>query len=457
VSTPADLADCFQSLGLQEDRLDYHELTIEYPVLELILPEAGTSPCLRPPQNIEFREQPDASKYHFPLTDTDFTLRIPVASATPQPSNLASISAAIQSLSSTPGQSILQIASYSSLSDGEFHIFRFITEDPTNGQYQTVTENDFSSLEWEAERAALKSEKWTRLAQDLINRSSDRAYFYVYDELKLYSWYLKPRRAERWGWARDGGGAGGTGLLTCGHAQAVSLRAFDSTASFVDDDDQEVINDLACETCAEGVFPSEEDVRRQCLFREARLRVEFCAREGFWRRLEDMPQSPPSSSSAQGISVRSKFLYDALRHSLPSIRVPDTACPRALQWVSSKEVTVAMLELLGRMDLSDGNTVSSASAQDLENSLLQLFEECLGETQARRGVRTVKSVKSLPEEWVVLLRLWVARTVRLVLIPGYDGRDIAAVFGENGEGLIGSGVGEVMDELETMLRDARLE
>ena len=33
MSDPMDLANCLQSLGLQENRLDYHELTVEYPVL----------------------------------------------------------------------------------------------------------------------------------------------------------------------------------------------------------------------------------------------------------------------------------------------------------------------------------------------------------------------------------------------------------------------------------------
>ena len=453
-----DLANCFQSLGLQGNRADYHELAIEYPVLELVLPEAGTSACLRPPQNIEFREEPDASKYHIPQTGTDYIIRLPLASATkPSPfaSKPASISTAIQNLSSGPGHSILQIASYSSRSEGESHIFRLVTEDPVNGQYKIITENDFSSLEWEAERSALSTEKWTRLAQDLINRSSDRAYFHVHDELRFYSWYLKSRKAERWGWAWKFGSAAGSGLVTCDHAQAIGLRPMDSL-KFLNDHSEAAINDLACETCAASAFASEEDLRQRRLFREAKFRVEFLAREGFWRKLEGLWVADPLQPLP--IKVGSVLLYDAIRHALPSIRMPDTACSRALQWVSSKEVTVAMLHLLGLMDLSSDGTVAVASPFDLEPLLLRMFEECLNETLANNGSRA-SGFKSLPDEWVSLLRLWIARTVMLVLVPGYDGRDIAGVFGEGGdEGLlVGDGVGEVMDELEAMFGNARLE
>jgi hypothetical protein len=453
-----DLANCFQSLGLQGNLADYHELVIEYPVLELVLPEAGTSACLRPPQNIEFREEPDASRYHIPQTGTDYIIRLPLGSATkPSPfaSNPASISTAIQNLSSGPGHSILQIASYSSRSEGESHIFRLVTEDPVSGQYEIITENDFSSLEWEAERSALSTEKWTRLAQDLINRSSDRAYFHVHDELRFYSWYLKSRKTERWGWAWKFGSAAGSGLVTCGHAQTIGLRPMDSP-KFLNDHSEAAINDLACETCAASAFASEEDLRQRRLFREAKFRVEFLAREGFWRKLEGLWVADPLQPLP--IKVGSKLLYDAIRHALPSIRMPDTACSRALQWVSSKEVTVAMLNLLGRMDLSGDGTVAVASPFDLEPLLLRMFEECLNEIFVKNG-RRASGFKGLPDEWVSLLRLWIARTVMLVLVPGYDGRDIAGVFGEGGEEglLVGNGVGEVMDELEAMFGNARLE
>jgi hypothetical protein len=460
MSDPTDLANYLQSLGLQENRLDYHELTVEYPVLELILPEAGISPCLRPPQNIEFREQPDESKYHLPQTGMDFTIRLPLAYAQPNlfSSNPASISTAIQSLSTSPGHSILQIASYSSRSDGESLIFRLVTENPVNGQYTITTENDLSSLEWEAERSAPNAQKWTRLAHDLINRASDRAYFHVQDELRLYSWYLKSIKTERWGWAREFGSVAGSGLVSCGHSQAIGLRPMDCP-KFLNDHSARAINELACEICAlcvPSLWASEEDLRQRRLFQEAKFRVEFSAREGFWRQLEERHLEAPVQQLP--VQLSSKLLYDALKHALPSIRVPDTACPRALQWLSSKEVTVAMLHLLGKFDLSNGAVISATSPHELEKSLLGLFEDCLNEILVKNG-RSARGSESLPEVWVSLLRLWMARTVMLVLVPGYDGRDIAAVFGEGGkEGLlVGDGVGKVMDELEAMFSNARLE
>lgn len=422
MSNHNNLANYFQNLGLQEDRLDYHELTIEYPVLDLILPEEDTSPCLRPPQNIEFREQPDGSKYHLPLTGTDFKVRIPLKSASRSPlSNLGIISAAIQTLSSAPGHSLLQIASYSSPSDGDSYIFRLLTEDPVNGQYQTAVESDLSGLEWEAERTALKAEKWARLADNLINRASDRAYLHVHENLRLYSWYRKLVQSESWGWY------GG-------------MPNFDSFA----------IDLLPC------AHEQENDLWHLRLLREKKRRAEFLTREWFWRQLEAQYQQPDGHERIFSMPSAS-LLRKALQHSIPSIRLPESACPRALQWVTDKGVPGAMLELLERMVGLSHVDVSSerTSVGDLESSLLQLFEECLGEVQAGRG-RQITSVKNLPGGWLSLLKLWIARTVRLVLVPGYDGRDVAAVFGGDREMAIGNGVGEVMNELENMLRDTRL-
>ena len=455
MSNHVNLADYFQNLGLQENRLDYHELTIEYPVLDLILPEEDTSPCLRPPQNIQFREQPDDSKYHLPLTGTDFKVRIPLTSTSTSPlSNPGLISAAIRTLSSSLGHSLLQMASYSSHSDGDSYIFRLLTEDTVNGRYQIVAESDLSSLEWEAERTALGAEKWARLADNLINRASDRAYLHVHEKLRLYSWYWKQAKGERWGC--HGGmpnfDSFAIDLLPCAHEQENnnSLQNLLSTSLQSADDLR-----IACNVCSTQVWLSEDDLWHLRLLREQKRRAEFLNKEGFWRRLEAQYQrdglervcSMPSAS----------LLHKALQHSIPSIRLPETACPRALQWVTGKEVPWVMLKLLGRMDGLCNVDVSSekTSVGNLEASLLQLFEECWDEVQAGRG-RMVAGVKSLPVEWVSLLKLWIARTVRLVLVPGYDGRDVAAVFDGGGEMGIGNEVREVMSELEDMLRDTRL-
>lgn len=462
MSNPVELAHSFQFLGLREDRLSYHELTLDYPALDFIHPEAGNTPCLRPPLMIEFREQPDASRYHLHLTGTDFTMRIPVTSdSSPPPSNLAQISIAIQNLHFTPGNSILQIASYSSPSDGDSHLFRLITKDPVNGQYQTVAESDFSSLEWEAERTALSAEKWTRLADDLINRSSDRAYLHVHEKLKFYSWYQKPMKAERWGW--HGGSANfesfANDILPCAHDQknSPSLHFLATAPSITKNGPPS----LACKVCSAKVILSKADLQHLRLLRERKRRAHFLARERFWELLEQQQQQHLTAGRLEQVfdMPSAALLREALQHALPSIRVPESACPRVLRWVTDEGFPGAVVGLLQRMQGLSGLDVSGekTSVGGLEGSLMQTFEECLGEVQAGRG-KAVTGVRSLPEEYVSLLRLWIVRAVRLVLVPGYDGRGVAAVFGDGGAGLVvGTGVGEVMDELEGLLRDARLE
>jgi hypothetical protein len=462
MSNPVDLSHSFQSLGLREDRLGYHALTLDYPVLDFVHPEAGNKPCLRQPLNIEFREQPDASRYHIHLTGTDFIIRIPVTSdSSPTQTNLAQLSLAIQNLHFTPGNSILQIGSYSSPSDGDSHLFRLLTESPVNGQYETVAQAEFSSIEWEAERTALQAEKWTRLADNLINRSSDRAYLHVHEKLRPYSWYQKLLKAERWGW--NGGSPNyesfANDLLPCAHDQKNSpnLHSLTTASSLTKNGPPS----LACKVCCTKVILSEANLRLLRLLRERKRRACFLTREGFWNRLEQQQQQqqPTAGPLELVFDMPSAFLLrEALQHALPSIRVPESACPRMLRWVTNEDIPGAILGFLQRMhglrrmDFSGQRT----SVGGLEGSLMQTFEECLGEVQAGRG-EAVTGVRRLPEEYVSLLRLWIVRAVRLVLIPGYDGRGVAAVFGDGGEGLVGTGVGEVMDELEGLLRGARLE
>lgn len=462
MSNPTDLAHSFRSLGLRENRLRYHELTLDYPVLDFIPSGAGNTPCLRPPLNIESREQPDASRYHLHLTGTNFMIRIPVTyDSSPPPSNLAQISIAIQALHSTPGNSILQIGSYSSPSDGDSHFFRLITENPFSGQYQTVAETDFSSLEWEAERTALSAENWTRLADNLINRSSDRAYLHVHEKSRFYSWYQKQMKAERWGW--NGGSPNwesfADDLLPCAHGQknSPSLHFLTSASSLT----KHGPPSLSCKVCSAKVFLSEADLRLLRLLRERKRRAHFLTREGFWKLLEQQQQQQhlPVGQLERVFDMPSAtLLQQALQHALPSIRVPESACPRMLRWVTDEGIPGAVVGLLERLQGLSGMDVSGkrTSVGGLEGSVMQTFEECFGQVQAGRG-KEVTGARSLPQEHVSLLRLWIVRAVRLVSISGYDGRGVAAVFGDGREALVGNGVGEAMDELEGLLRDARLE
>jgi hypothetical protein len=197
MSSFTNLTNSFKHMGLEEQKkqLSYHELRIEYPVLDLLPAEESVTPLLKPPSFNGYREKPDPSEYHLPISGTDFIIRLPLSDEmASMPPNV--VFATLMNLLKAPGRSLLQIATYSDPEDGDHYRFRLLTEH--NGQFQTIAESELSAIEWSAERLPLRHETWMRLISHLIHRISYRAYFHVHERLKHYRWYLKQIEDERW-------------------------------------------------------------------------------------------------------------------------------------------------------------------------------------------------------------------------------------------------------------------
>ena len=195
MSNFASLINTFQHMGFEETQANYHELQIEYPVLDLLPAEDSVTPLPKPPAYIGYREKPDPSAYHLPLSSTDFIIRLPLANEVPSDFS-PYVFVALRKLLATPGRSLLQIATYSDPEDGDHYRFRILTE--VNNSFQTVAESELSSINWEAERCSLRREKWMRLISHLLVRVSNRAYFHVHQRLKHYRWYMKQVAEEQW-------------------------------------------------------------------------------------------------------------------------------------------------------------------------------------------------------------------------------------------------------------------
>jgi hypothetical protein len=139
-----------QDIG--EQQTGYHELQIEYPVLDLLPVDKPVTPCLRPPAHSGYREEPDPETYHLPLSGTDFKIRLATSEADLPPPYLDSdnVFVLLPNLVAVPGRSLLQIASYNDPIYGDMYRFRLLTE--RCGKLKVVSETELDRYEWEAVR-----------------------------------------------------------------------------------------------------------------------------------------------------------------------------------------------------------------------------------------------------------------------------------------------------------------
>jgi hypothetical protein len=195
MSNFANLTNGFQHMDLEEKQADYHDLQIEYPVLDLLPVEESVTPLLKPPAYSGYREKPDPSEYHLPLSGTDFIIRLPLATKMPS-TRLNEVFNTLITLLAIPGRSLLQIATYSDPEDGDHYCFRLLTK--AIDHFIIVAESEMSGIDWEAERCSLRREKWMRLITHLLCRLSNREYFSVHERLQNYRWYTKQVADEQW-------------------------------------------------------------------------------------------------------------------------------------------------------------------------------------------------------------------------------------------------------------------
>lgn len=471
MSNYAALTNSFQHMGLAEQQINYHELQLEYPVLDLLPVEEVITPLLRPPAYSGYREKPDTSAYHLPISGTDFLIRLSITNEKPLMFSNKLFSK-LTELLTAPGRSLLQFVTYSDPEDGDHFRFRLLTE--RNSEFEIVAECELNGIEWEAERSSLRREAWMRLISHLLGRISARAYLHVHERLKNYRWYTKQVAEERWDYKapfnvkqflaahlrlvvgacweglydqavheHDFEGEGeATFLFPCGHKQDMDVQYLRSLSI------AECI-ELECQHCGNRLAQRGKGWRLQLLLhRQRERRAHFSARELVWQRIG--AEFPVGN---QKVSVESAVLRRALQHALISTRSPESASPVALCMTSSADF-VKILEG-HRAQLLDHFVVDCASDSLLEGFLGQ-FDKAAG--QVTRSGREVGNIQCLPPAWVAMVQLWLTRATQLAGIPGYDGRDPVAVSetqtGDNEDGDYGEAD---LDELEEMMRDARLE
>lgn len=474
MSSFVNLTNSFKQMGLEEQKKqpNYHELQIEYPVLDLLPAEESVTPLLKPPSFSGYREKPDPSEYHLPITGSDFIIRLPLSDETPSiPPNV--VFATLINLIEAPGRSLLQIATYSDPEDGDHYHFRLLIEH--NGTFQTIAESEFSAIEWSAERLPLRHETWMRLISHLIHRMSCRAYFHVHERLQHYRWYQRQIADEQWNFkdsfdpkrffaahllvitgdyrgfpyhervaAQDLEAEGDCiFVLPCGHEQDISIQDL-RTASISDC----LLFD--CLECGERLARRHDGWRYWLLAHRQRLRrARFSVRELVWKRIAD--EFPIGN---QQVTVSSAVLYKALQHAADSVMTPESTSPLALHPAHSADfpevVSLFWSSLQGKYEVK-------RTSAEIYSEFVEKLDKAVG--RAQNSGHLLGNLPSLPRSWKALVLLWFTRATQLVGIPGYDGREPLSVFEsptiEDGD-VQGDEEDEEIDELEQLMKDTSL-
>ena len=472
----ANLTNSFQHMGFEEKKQinNYHELQIEYPVLDLLPVKESVTPLLKPPSFSGYREKPDPSQYHLPLSGTDFIVRLPLTDEMPSTAP-NQVFTTLMKLLAAPGRSLLQIASYSDPEDGHHYRFRLLTEH--NGQFQSIAESELESITFTTERCSLRHETWMRLISHLIHRISDRAYFHVHERLKHYRWYTKQIAEEQWNFkdsfdpkrffaahlhvvtgldlgeryaeaviAQDLEGEGeGPFLLPCGHEQDMSIG--DLRTSSI----RECLL-FKCDHCGERLARSGDAWRYWLLAHRQRMRrARFSVRELVWKRIAD--EFPIGD---QPVSVHSSVLYKALQYAADSAMPPESTSPLALHPANSADFSGIVNAFWSQLR---GDYQVRRTSAEIFSGLVDKLDRAVGRTQG--SGHQLGNLQCLPHAWEALVLLWFTRATQLAGIPGYDGGEPLTVF-ENqtidDEGSVhGDGDDEEIDELEQLMNGAKLD
>jgi len=194
----AELTNNFQSTGLTAPA--YHELTINFPAMELLPP--GKMPSLETPMAIFYREKPDPNAYEPEVEDFDFFHLIKVergsSALIPHGPATYDLLALIKRLHGAAGTTTLDVVGFVDDDEDIYHVRLSTT---WNLQTAKVTETKDLRLDWEDWMGCLalgRDEPWIKLLEDLTERVTVRAYFHVLHRLSLHSVELAQSEEARY-------------------------------------------------------------------------------------------------------------------------------------------------------------------------------------------------------------------------------------------------------------------
>lgn len=443
----ADLSSAFESLGFAPSTSapqQHHTLHIIYPALNLLPNHAP--PHLYPPKNLRLRQRPRLERHHLTPANLSFFHRIPVnrfLGLAYAPLYNSSLHAGefldlISSLVKAPGQSNPEITSSDSgTADGVLHLFRAtVTWASTVENAQpTIHTCQMSAAQFEGllRNSGAERHPWRALVSNLIYRESDRACLHVAHQLQDSN---KPaHRGEGARWARDWEtstpksgsfllasrlqcqlGDGGwiplheldrdnlmahsneqiPFLLPCGHGASFAIKALSIT-----EDNKSA--EVACLQCGEKVL-GDKELAELALRLEHHERADFCYSDA---EFSDAMIALPAAGRGRELEFPPGAIHRALQDALESLRVPESASPRAQSLVDVQE-TKAVLQALQ-------TKAGAAGAQSVRLKPYALWEALMESSMVTLTSLFENGSGNLPPGFMDFVGKWLTRAVNLLI------------------------------------------
>lgn len=437
----ANTLPSLDGLTLAQTRVQHHTLHLNFPATDLLPP--NTVPWLEPPRNLVYREQPCLNTFLLEADNLGFFHRFRVQSETANANSLCEFGDGCESLISTleslqylqAGHSKLDFVAYEDEIEGIIYLFRLCASlsppKPGVPAIETTLFFHFHKLQLEPLYTAAETHAWADLILSLIERSTDRAYLHVQQNLHsrhpgaalacdmLYAshwgsrWPPTPQQMVKRSMAcQDQGGNAVTLLsdlddenlrahaderlevwLPCGCKTSVTIRGIEALS------EPECLT-LECNECNRLVLTSAD---RDTLGLEAEqaIRDEYAQFDLYWAGLDE----PIPVNDTQAADYSTAKVFEALLEALDTLRVPESTSPASLCPARFPETLVILAGL--RDMLQSAQAILSVCPAELvamlERTAVSAITSYCGEPQA--------GDLDLPPGYRVWLSRWMRRTV----------------------------------------------
>ena len=451
----AAITATLQRMGLKNVEHSHHELRFEFPVLDLLDSDDDDAiPYLPYPEDAGFRDKPASSRAHLGDSGTGFFLRMPLRDSEGSdggfsPFELPGLFMTIGQLSATRGHSLLQIAASEGRHSPPTFFFRLTIE--REDMRRSTIDCKLSSAEFEQVQASCQSADRMEMMLGLINRSSNRAYFHVHQRLRHYTWYQRQTEQHemqmKWDQEeleeakqllaanlthirhnRSGlelrkrirdleveEDVEGVFMLPRGDLQIVNVATTRSMSSWL-------CKNYQCKACDAFVLQP-EDFANLRASEDRQRRAEIAEQETHWEQLAES-----FSDGCKQMRVYGSNLASAAQHALKSLEVPESVSPQILEFAQSPEADGIMKAIwveAAKREIFEG------TQDEIGSTLLNIKDKALAVMVG--ASEDVGAMQILPPGWEKMSQRWLMRAFQLVSVPGYDGRNIRAVFDAAGE------------------------
>lgn len=453
----AAITAALQRMGLETVERNHHELRFEYPVLDLLDDDESDDdepfPTLPYPENAGYRAKPASSRAHLADSGTDFFVHMPLRSPGSDggfsPVQMLELFRTIEQLANVRGRSTLQIATSRGKHPVPWYHFRLLSSYEDGGEESY--ESTLNAHTFEQVKASCQSSVWVRLLSGLINRSSDRAYFHIHERLRTYRWYQAQVERQEMAMMWDHQELqqptqllarrlihiryDSIGLelqrrirdldveedvedlfrLPCGHMQVINLGIIRSMTSWL-------CQNYRCQMCNAFVLQPADYLSLR-FSEERQERGQMVEQETYWDQL-----AGSFSDGCKQMKVHGGNLAFAAQHALKSLEVPESVSPRILEFAGSQEANVIMKAIWVEVAKRE---VFEGTQDEIGSVLLGIRDKALAAmVGASEGA---SAAQILPPGWERMSQRWLMRAVQLASVPGYDGRNVRAVFDAAGE------------------------